>query len=53
MRLLTISIPIDLSIAFGNWKLRAAGIPRRLAFGIHQDMAVRGLGGYSIMVLAK
>jgi hypothetical protein len=36
-----------------NWALKAAGVPRRLAFAIHQDLAVRLLGGYSLLVLAK
>ena len=36
-----------------NWKLRAAGIPRRFAYAINQDLAVRALGGYSLLVLAK
>jgi hypothetical protein len=38
---------------FNNWKLKAAGVPRRLTFAIHQDLAVRMLGGYSIMILAR
>jgi Methyltransferase domain len=40
-------------IAFNNWKLRAAGIPRRMAFAVHKDLAVRVLGGYSVLVLAQ
>jgi len=36
-----------------NWKVRVAGIPRRLAFAIQQDYAVKLLGGYSILILAK
>jgi hypothetical protein len=36
-----------------NWALRAAGVPRRLAFAIHPDLAVRLLGGYSLLILAK
>jgi 2-polyprenyl-3-methyl-5-hydroxy-6-metoxy-1,4-benzoquinol methylase len=33
-----------------NWLLR---IPRRIAFAINRDFAVRSLGGYSLMVLAE
>ena len=32
---------------------RVARLPRKLAFGLHQDLAVRMLGGYSLMVLAR
>lgn len=34
-------------------KRRALKLPRRLLFRIHEDLAVRILGGYSLMVLAK
>jgi cyclopropane fatty-acyl-phospholipid synthase-like methyltransferase len=32
---------------------RLMKLPRRLMFGLHQDFAVRLLGGYSLLVLAK
>jgi cyclopropane fatty-acyl-phospholipid synthase-like methyltransferase len=32
---------------------RIARLPRRVCFAIHQDLAVRILGGYSLLVLAK
>jgi 2-polyprenyl-3-methyl-5-hydroxy-6-metoxy-1,4-benzoquinol methylase len=31
---------------------RLARVPRRIAFAIHQDLAVRVLGGFSLLVLA-
>jgi len=34
-----------------SWKRRLMRIPRKLFFPIHQDMAVRILGGYSLLVL--
>lgn len=34
-------------------KARLASWPRRLAWAIHQDLAVRILGGYSLLVLAE
>lgn len=36
-----------------TWALRAANIPRRVAFAIQPDLAVRVLGGYSVLILAK
>ena len=36
-----------------GWKANLLKIPRKLAFSANKDLAVRLLGGYSIMVLAK
>jgi len=36
-----------------GWKPTILSIPRKIAFFLHQDLAVRLLGGYSLMVLAK
>lgn len=36
-----------------GWKARLAKLPRKLAFMVNEDIAVRLLGGYSLMVLAK
>jgi 2-polyprenyl-3-methyl-5-hydroxy-6-metoxy-1,4-benzoquinol methylase len=36
-----------------SWKANLLKIPRKLAFFLHKDLAVRLLGGYSLMVLAK
>jgi cyclopropane fatty-acyl-phospholipid synthase-like methyltransferase len=36
-----------------GWKANLLKLPRRFAFFLHQDLAVRILGGYSLMVLAK
>ncbi len=36
-----------------GWKARLLKLPRKLAFSISQDFAVRLLGGYSLLVLAK
>jgi hypothetical protein len=33
--------------------LKIARLPRKIAFAIHQDLAVRILGGYGLLVLAK
>jgi SAM-dependent methyltransferase len=32
---------------------RLLKLPRRILFGLHEDLAVRVLGGYSLMVLAR
>jgi Methyltransferase domain len=40
-------------IAFNHLNLALASIPRGIAFSIHQDLAVRVLGGYSLLVLAR
>jgi cyclopropane fatty-acyl-phospholipid synthase-like methyltransferase len=36
-----------------GWKANLLKVPRRLAFSLNQDLAVRLLGGYSLMVLAE
>jgi cyclopropane fatty-acyl-phospholipid synthase-like methyltransferase len=36
-----------------NWKAKLIRFPRKLFFAIHQDLAVRILGGFSLLVLAK
>ena len=36
-----------------SWKARAMKLPRKLAFELNQDLAVRILGGFSLLVLAK
>jgi cyclopropane fatty-acyl-phospholipid synthase-like methyltransferase len=36
-----------------GWKRNLLNIPRRLAYSVNKDLAVRLLGGYSLMVLAK
>jgi len=36
-----------------SWKSKLAKLPRKLAFSINQDLAVRVLGGYSLLVLTK
>ena len=36
-----------------GWKTSLLRIPRKLAFSLNEDLAVRLLGGYSLMVLAK
>lgn len=36
-----------------GWKANIAKIPRKLAFSLDEDLAVRLLGGYSLMVLSK
>ena len=36
-----------------SWKSKLAKLPRKLAFAINQDLAVRVLGGYSLLVLTK
>jgi Methyltransferase domain len=35
------------------WKTNLLKLPRKLFFSIHQDLAVRILGGFSLLVLAK
>jgi len=32
---------------------KIARLPRKMCFAIHQDLTVRMLGGYSLLVLAK
>ena len=36
-----------------TWRSRLAELPRRLVFGINQDLAARLLGGFSLLVLAR
>lgn len=36
-----------------GWKANLLKLPRRLFFSLHQDLAVRILGGFSLLVLAK
>ena len=36
-----------------GWRGHLMKLPRRLAFGLHPDLAARILGGYSLMVLAR
>ncbi len=36
-----------------GWKANLMNIPRKLAYGLHKDLAVRLLGRYSLLVLAK
>jgi len=36
-----------------GWRANLLKIPRKIAFAIHKDLAVRILGGYSLMVLAR
>lgn len=51
---------IDVSYTAGSlelpnrgWRANLLRLPRRLAFALHQDLTVRILGGYSLLVLAK
>jgi len=36
-----------------SWKVNILKLPRKLFFSIHQDLTVRILGGFSLLVLAK
>lgn len=36
-----------------SWKANLLKLPRRLSFSLNKDLAVRLLGGYSLMILAK
>jgi SAM-dependent methyltransferase len=36
-----------------GWKADLLRLPRRIFFGFHQDLAVRVLGGFSLLVLAR
>lgn len=45
--------PGSLELPNRDWKARLLKIPRRLAFSIHRDLAVRVFGGYSLLVLAR
>jgi len=36
-----------------GWKANLLKLPRKLAFSLHKDLAVRVLGGYSLLVLTK
>jgi len=38
---------------YSGWKTKLLNIPRKLMFAINKDFAVRFLGGYSLLVLAK
>lgn len=43
--------PGGLDLPNRNWKQKLLKIPRKLAFPLNKDLAVRLLGGYSLMVL--
>lgn len=43
----------SLELPNDNWKTNLLKLPRKLSFHIHQDMAVRILGGFSLLVLTK
>jgi len=43
----------DLELSDRGWKANIMKLPRKLMFAISQDFAVRLLGGYSLLVLAK
>src|SRR5262249_54630190 len=43
----------SLELADRGWKANLLKFPRRLAFWLNRDIAVRLLGGYSLMVLAN
>ena len=45
--------PSSLELPNLGWKADLMKIPRRLAFSLNKDLAVRILGGYSLMVLAN
>jgi hypothetical protein len=44
---------ISLEFSKYGWKNRLMNLPRKLLFAIHQDLAVRILGGFSLLVLAE
>lgn len=43
----------SLDLPVHGWKARLMKLPRKLLFALNQDLAVRILGGFSLMVLAK
>ena len=43
----------SLDLPSRGWKAGLARVPRKLVFAVNQDVAVRVLGGFSLMVLAK
>ena len=43
----------SLELANRGWKANLMKIPRKLFFQLHSDLAVRVLGGFSLLVLAK
>lgn len=43
----------SLELSKRDWKTHLLNIPRRLMFSINQDLTVRILGGYSLLVLCK
>jgi cyclopropane fatty-acyl-phospholipid synthase-like methyltransferase len=43
----------SLELAHRGWKANLLRLPRRLAFALDRDLAVRLLGGWSLLVLAK
>jgi len=43
----------SLDIPNQGWKSKLLKLPRKILFSIHQDLAVRLLGGFSLLVLAK
>lgn len=43
----------SLELPSRGWKDALARLPRRLAYALHRDLAVRVLGGFSLIVLAQ
>jgi SAM-dependent methyltransferase len=43
----------SLELPSRSWKDALARLPRRLAYAMHRDLAVRVLGGFSLLVLAQ
>jgi cyclopropane fatty-acyl-phospholipid synthase-like methyltransferase len=43
----------DLELSNRSWKANLLKLPRILLFSLHQDLTVRLLGGFSLLILAK
>jgi hypothetical protein len=43
----------SIEVQHRGWKVKVMKLPRSLFFSLNQDLAVRILGGYSLLVLAR
>jgi hypothetical protein len=43
----------SLELGYLGWKTRLLKLPRKFLFAVNQDFAVRLLGGFSLIVLAR
>ena len=53
VRYIQVDTPLDVEMTNKALKNRLLELPRRCAFALSSDMAVRVLGGYSLLIVAE